>query len=141
VLVSRSPARPMQSLGLSFYSLLTDHREFFKKHFLKNRIHKCVDKAEIGGRYRYLTKAWGRGRPPLCLNDAAVGCGHCGMVSAKSLSAAAAKACMLAKVIAYAEYPETCSSSSALSIALGYRLHGRTLRAKRVPRKPLCYSL
>jgi hypothetical protein len=37
---------------------------FLKKEILGNGIHKPVDDAQIRGGYRYLTKAWGRGRPP-----------------------------------------------------------------------------
>jgi hypothetical protein len=38
---------------------------FLKKEILGNGIHKPVDDAQIRGGYRYLTKAWGWGRPPL----------------------------------------------------------------------------
>ena len=39
------------------HRLINRTKFFWKKIFWKNRIRKCVDKAEIGGRYRYLTKA------------------------------------------------------------------------------------
>jgi hypothetical protein len=39
--------------------------QFWKKIFQESQMQTSIDYAKIGVRYRYLTKAWGTGGPPL----------------------------------------------------------------------------